>query len=116
MPTEKSLRNLIPLSERSEEEKRAICSQAGIASRIKRQERKTMKEELLILLEQGNTQEKISLSLIQEALGGNIKAFEVIRDTIGEKPTDKIDNNISGKIGISDEDKQMLAAIQNRLK
>lgn len=41
-------------------------------------------------------QEKISLSLIQEALEGNVKAFETIRDTIGEKPKDNV--NISGEI------------------
>ena len=43
----------------------------------------------MLLLENGNTQNKISLALIKKALKGNIKAFEVIRDTIGEKPADK---------------------------
>jgi hypothetical protein len=95
MPTEKSLKNLIPLSERSDEEKKVICSQAGIASQIKRRERKTMREELLILLEQGDTQAKVSLALIHEALNGSTKAFEVIRDTIGEKPVDKVENKVA---------------------
>lgn len=53
----------------------------------KRQERKALKEELIALLSVGKMQEKISLALIQEALDGNVKAFEVIRDTIGEKPS-----------------------------
>lgn len=32
----------------------------------------------------------ITLSMYQEALKGNTKAYELIRDTLGEKPTDKL--------------------------
>lgn len=56
-------------------------------------ERKTLREELLALLQQGKTQERMSLSIIEKALNGDTKAFEVIRDTIGEKPTDKVENS-----------------------
>lgn len=35
--------------------------------------------------------EGITAALIKSALSGNTKAFELIRDTIGEKPTDKVD-------------------------
>ncbi len=56
--------------------------------------RKTLKEELLLLLSQGNTQEKISLALIQKALNGDTKAFEVIRDSIGEKQVEKVQANV----------------------
>jgi len=63
----------------------------------KRRQRKLLKEELLLLLEAGNMQEKLSLALINQALDGNVKAFEVIRDTIGEKPADK--QEITGKDG-----------------
>lgn len=58
------------------------------ATEVKR-EKKALKEELLLLLSTGKTQEKISLALIEEAIKGNVKAFEVIRDTIGEKPVNK---------------------------
>ncbi len=71
------------------EEAREIGRKGGIASGKARRERKTLREELLLLLEKGDTQEKISLAMIKEALDGNTKAFEVIRDTIGEKPIDK---------------------------
>ncbi len=81
--------NLIPTSERSKSEVREIGRKGGIASGKARRERKTLREELLLLLEKGDTQEKISLAMIKEALDGNTKAFEVIRDTIGEKPIDK---------------------------
>lgn len=81
--------NLKSFDKMDKEKKKAIQSAGGVASAKSRRARKTLKEELLLLLEKGDTQQKISLSLIAEALNGNTKAFEVIRDTIGEKPTDK---------------------------
>ena len=37
----------------------------------------------------------MSVSIINEVLSGNVKAYEVIRDTIGEKPVDiNINKNI----------------------
>lgn len=49
-----------------------------------------------MLLSDGNTQNKISVALIEQAQKGNTKAFEIIRDTIDEKPKDNI--KISGEI------------------
>jgi general stress protein YciG len=86
--------NLKPFNEMTEKEQREIARKGGKASGEARAKRKTLKEELLLLLAQGNTQEKISLSLIQEAMGGNTKAFEVIRDTVGEKPVDKLEADV----------------------
>lgn len=62
----------------------------GEASAKARAERKTLKEELLLLLSEGDTQKKVSAALIKKAKSGNVKAFEVIRDTIGEKPMEKL--------------------------
>lgn len=62
----------------------------GEASAKARAERKTLKEELLLLLSEGDTQKKVSTALIKKAKSGNVKAFEVLRDTIGEKPMEKI--------------------------
>ena len=90
--------NLIPMNERTMEEQREIARLGGIASGKARRERKTLKEELLVLLSNGDTQEKISLSLIQQALEGNTKAFEIIRDTVGEKPKDVVEvNDVTNK-------------------
>ena len=77
--------NLIPFSERSKEEARTLGRKGGIKSGESRRQRKTLKEELLLLLAEGDTQKNISVALIQQALEGNTKAFEVIRDSIGEK-------------------------------
>lgn len=86
--------NLKPVRTKSEARERG--KNGGIKSGEVRKQRKTLKEELLLLLSEGQTQEKISLSLIQEALEGNTKAYEIIRDTIGEKPQDNV--KISGEL------------------
>lgn len=77
------------------EERRERASKAGKASGEARRARRTLKEELIALLSDGDIQERISVALIKEAMNGNnagsvTKAFEVIRDTVGEKPTEKI--------------------------
>lgn len=82
--------NLIPLNERTKSEQRAIAAAGGRASGQSRRARKTLKEELLLLLSEGDTQKNVSVAMIQKALDGDTKAFEVIRDTIGEKPTEKV--------------------------
>lgn len=88
--------NLKPMNKRTKSEQREIAQKAGIKSGEVRRARKTLKEELLLLLESGDNQQKMSVALFQKALKGDIKAFEVIRDTIGEKPTDK--QEITGDI------------------
>ena len=88
--------NLKPVQ--SKEEARERGRKGGIASGKARRERKTLKEELLLLLSKGDTQERVSLALIQQALEGNTKAFEVIRDTVGEKPKEEIEvNDVTSK-------------------
>lgn len=82
--------NLRPLNTRSKEEQMKIRSKAGKKSGEARRKRKELREELLALLSTGNTQKNISLALIDQALNGNVKAFETIRDTIGEKPIEKV--------------------------
>jgi hypothetical protein len=88
--------NLIPLNERTKSEQRAIASAGGKASGEARRRRKTLKEELLAILSDDDIQERMSLALINEAIEGNnagsvTRAFETIRDTIGEKPVDKME-------------------------
>ena len=88
--------NLIPNSERTPSELREMARNGGLASGEARRKRKTLKEELLLMLSDSDIQQKISLALINEAINGNnagsvTKAFEVIRDTIGEKPADKVE-------------------------
>lgn len=81
--------NLKPV--RTKKEARERGRAGGIKSGKVRAERKTFKEELLTLLREKDTQKNISVALVLKALDGDIRAFEVLRDTVGEKPTDKID-------------------------
>ena len=80
--------NLRPVS--SKEEARERGRKGGLASGEARRKRKTLKEELLLMLAEGDTQQSVTLALIEKAMSGDTKAFEVIRDTIGEKPVDKV--------------------------
>lgn len=85
--------NLKPVSSKKEARERG--RKGGLASGEARRKRKTLKEELLLMLSDGDIQQKISTALINEAINGNnagsvTKAFEVIRDTIGERPAEKV--------------------------
>lgn len=88
--------NLIPLNQRTKSEQRAITSAGGKASGEARRRRKTLKEELLLMLEDEEIQRSVAAALIKEAIEGNASksvrgAFETIRDTIGERPADKVE-------------------------
>ena len=51
--------------------------------------------ERLGLTEGATVIEAINEAMIQEAFKGNTKAYELLRDTAGEKPTEKIDASLS---------------------
>lgn len=108
-------KNLKSNSERTPNERKELAKKAGIKSGEKRRERKALKEELLFLLSQGDTQSKMSLALIDKAIAGDVRAFEMIRDTIGEKPTDKqeITNTAPQIVVASQKDADYLQKIAN---
>ena len=65
-----------------------MCGKAAAAAR---KLRKGLREALLRLMEENGVQERLAEALVREATEGSrpgsaVKAFEVIRDTIGEKP------------------------------
>ena len=80
--------NLRPVS--SKEEARERGRKGGLASGEARRKRKTLKEELLLMLEDEEVQKSVAVALIQEAQSGNVKAFGMLRDTIGEAPVEKV--------------------------
>ena len=84
-------KNLIPQNQRTKEEQRKIAQKGGKKSGEVRRERKLLKDELLSLLSDGDNQEKMCLAIVRQAQRGNIKAFEVVRDTIGEKPVESFE-------------------------
>lgn len=90
--------NLIVNSELTPEERKEKARKAGLASAESRRKKKLLKDELLAILD-GKTQDKdgteithrqkISCVLVERAEAGDVKAIEVLRDTIGEKPSEK---------------------------
>lgn len=77
----------------------------------KKRVRKTLREELLGLLQvvmkdsngaEHTQQEAISVALIRKAREGDVRAFAEIRDTIGEKFAEKVELNVAA--GFSDLD------------
>ena len=85
--------NLRPV--KTKEEARERGRNGGKASGEVRRARKTLREELLLLLANGDTQKSVTVAMIEKALSGDVRAFEVIRDTIGEKPTDKQETDLT---------------------
>lgn len=92
--------NLIPQAHKLTVEE---ASKGGKASGEKRKERKAFREALLAALSEpmvdkdGNettetTQDAIVAGLLRKAIAGDVRVFEAIRDTIGEKPIEKIAN------------------------
>lgn len=83
--------NLKPI--RSVSEAREKGRKGGKASGESRRNRKALKEELLLLLEEGDYQKKLCTALIKGAIKsaamGDTKAFNTIRDTIGENVKDQ---------------------------
>ena len=82
--------NLIPFNELTESQHREIASKGGKASVEAKRKRKTLKEELLLMLEDEEVQKSVAVALIQEAQNGIVKAFGMLRDTIGEAPVEKV--------------------------
>lgn len=92
---EKGHENLVDLRDRTTEEQREIARLGGIASGKARKEKKMLKDLLEEALSKGtdtdNEYVNITLALIREANKGNVKAYEVIRDTLGQKPIEKVE-------------------------
>ena len=99
--------NLIPFNERTESEKRKIATAGGKASGKARRNKKLLRDCIDYLLERqdetaldadGNPMsgaEQLAYNLFIKALtetdtGKAAKAFEVLRDTAGQKPIDKV--------------------------
>ena len=123
--------NLKPMNTRSKNEARENGKIGGKKSGEVRRKRKTIREQLEFLMslpiQDEVTKEKLekmgiksdnmdnqmlmNVSLYKQALKGNTKAIEIVRDTLGEKPVEKLEH--SGNISNSLE---VLESIQNQLE
>lgn len=93
-------KNLKPV--RSEKEAREKGKRGGKASGESRREKKQFQQAVLAALktstENGSTMlEDIVAAQIKRALEGDTRAFEALRDTSGEKPTDKVEASVTNE-------------------
>jgi|GEM_PF-3284955 len=107
--------NLVSLKDRTPEERKAIASMGGKKARENDVVKKTFKEALLWALDEPafnsddeliaqfqkksgkkiTNREAMSIALVKQALSGDVKAYQVARDTTGELPeqTVNVKNN-----------------------
>lgn len=117
-----NVENLRPIKTLSREEAKKRGSKGGKASVKAKKQRKQLKELFKSMLatsipqedlkekiktmgfkdEEENYNTLLGMTTLNEALKGNIKAVEMIRDTIGEKPKEEVaievNNNVSKEI------------------
>ena len=92
--------NLTPFtSDQSREEAAKNGRLGGIASGKARAEKRDLRKALEMLLEKEFTDKNgnvatgaqaITAKLFEQAMKGNVKAFETLRDTVGQKPVEKV--------------------------
>lgn len=85
---------------RTTEEQREIARKGGKASGEARRRKRDLRRALEMLLEKDYTDKKgniatgaeaISTKLFEQAIKGNVKAFETIRSTVGQDPVQKVE-------------------------
>lgn len=90
--------NLNPIQSKSEA--RELGRKGGIASGKARRAKKELKECLTELLDREYSgsdgrvmsgAELVSVKLFMKARDGDIRAFEVLRDTVGQKPVERVE-------------------------
>lgn len=87
--------NLIKKEDRTPKERRKSAQKAGKASGEARAVRKSLNEDLRDRCTPERIQ-KINERILSMAEHGNLKAYELIRDGLGEKPRDTI--NVSASV------------------
>lgn len=99
-------------------EARERGKKGGIASGEARRKRKLLREAFEILLEReiedknGNAvsgTEALALQVYKKALKGDLRAFEIIRDTTGQRPTEDVRVAVTSE---NDELKELIASLK----
>lgn len=94
--SENSLKNLKPFSERTQAERRELGKKGAEKTNKLKAERKTLADLMKIALSMPNVETgeineiAITNAIINKAAKGDVSAYQTIRDTIGEKPENKI--------------------------
>lgn len=83
--------NLVSLADRTQQERKEIARMGAIASNKVQKEKKLFKKAVEEKL--GQSLDSMVEAMIKQANEGNVKAFEVLRDTAGQNP-DKIKDEV----------------------
>lgn len=106
MPKSDGYKNIKPASERTHEELVKNGRKGGIKSGEVKREKKLFREAIEKKL--GKSLDDIIDALMKKAAKGDVQASVFLRDTIGEKPTDKVEadvnNDITINVELSDEE------------
>lgn len=105
----------IDLGKKGDPKTIANCSKAGKAAQAANAERRKIAETIDIFLkkcdENGVTmQEKIVEAMGLKAMDGCVGAFEALRDTVGEKPSDNVSLDV-----MTEGDKKLMENLMKRL-
>ena len=84
---------------KGEQRQRELGKKGGIASGEAKREKKLFKEAIEKKL--GQSLDSMIDSMINQAQNGNVQAITFLRDTIGEKPTDKVEADVNTDISIN---------------
>lgn len=83
--------NLVSLADRTQQERNEIARKGAIASNKAQKEKKLFKK--VVEEKLGQSLDSMVEAMIKQANEGNVKAFEVLRDTAGQNP-DKIKDEV----------------------
>ena len=113
--------NLVPNEARTPEQRRENARKAGKASgqaRRKKKEFREVLEELLTLpsaeLEGMTNLEAVCVAMLKKAQSGNVYAALFVRDTVGQKPTEKVAQTGALTIGWDDKVSDMIMEARER--
>lgn len=130
---EKQNRNLIPTTRLSETERRELSRKGGLASAAARRRKKDIREVFDALLSSPATpemQEKaeklgfdaetvgtiydvLGVAMIDRAMSGDGYCFQLVRDSAGDKPTDK--SEVTASV-MTDKDLEIMRNLEARIK
>ena len=106
-------------SPRSTEEARERGRKGGVASGQARREKRALREYLEARLEikSGDmiAAEAITVALVDKALSGDVRAYETIRDTLGQNPKQVVETEVSGGMSLHHEVTPVVAGLLDRL-
>ena len=90
--------NLKPFK-KGEQRQKDLGKMGGIKSGEAKREKKLFKEAIEKQL--GKSIDSMITSMIEQANKGNVQAITFLRDTIGEKPTDKVEAEVNTDVNIN---------------